>query len=185
MVGIRFVLGQEHADVFGSFLLIGLCSVLIFHHPPDEYSEMWYAWILGELKAALGTPGKGRLQNLTACMLSLDVVFHLARKARSADRDTFRPPNATMHKVYGVQSGFGGAKFEIIVMEAQTEAQSPEVAGGRPSLSEDQQRPEAVNSELGNTPDELVIVGYVSAIPWRRANLLHLHRSACRFDIEL
>ena len=190
MVGIVPILGQKPADVVSLVPLNWAhCSIpAIFHNLPDEYSKMWYALILGELKAAFGPSGKGRLQNLTACMLSLNIVFHLARKARSADRDSFRHPNATVRKVYGVQSGFGDAKFEIIVMKAQTEAQAREIAdkheAPRLSLSEDQQQPEAVDSEHTNTPDKLVIVGYVSAIPCKHANLASLISTCLPFDLE-
>ena len=150
---------------------------------------MWYPWILGELKAALGPPGKGRLQNLTACMLSLDIIFQLARKARFADPDSFRNPNKTMRKVYGVQSGFGGAKFEIIVMEAHTEEQAQEVADRFEDLlqssPDSRQRPIEANADLANTSDDLVIIGYVSAVPWEEMSSGCLHWSVCRLDLDV
>ncbi|ORY21643.1 hypothetical protein BCR39DRAFT_553203 [Naematelia encephala] len=143
----------------------------VFYRLPDAYSEVWYPWILGELKAALGPPGKGRLQNLTACMLSLDIVFNLAQKARSADPDSFRHPTATLHKVYGIQSGFGGGIYEIIVMEAHTKTKAQaasQMEGGQQTSSSESaasgnQQSEAVDLEPSG---ELVITGYTWTDIW-------------------
>ena len=71
-----------------------------------------------ELKGSLGSAGKARIQNLTACYVGHRIIFHLASLARNADPETYRPPTDVMHKVYGLQTGSGGAVWKLVVMTA-------------------------------------------------------------------
>ena len=62
--------------------------------------------------------GKARIQNGTACFVSLRTYFQLARQARQADPASFRPPGEVMRRVYGLQTSGGGRQWKLEVAVA-------------------------------------------------------------------
>ncbi len=88
---------------------------------PVLNSSHYYSFLLGELKGPGGDAGEARLQNVTACFISLCIHFRLARLARAADPQHYRRPSDTMHKVYGLQTGCGGGVWKLEVLQAATE----------------------------------------------------------------
>jgi hypothetical protein len=77
-------------------------------------------FFLIELKGALGNGGEARLQNQTACLISLKLYANLARQAKLADPENFRAPTDVMRRVYGLQSVGTGGIWTLIMMATES-----------------------------------------------------------------
>ncbi len=82
------------------------------------FSAHYYSFLFGEIKGPLGSAGEARLQNVIAMHVGLCLILSLARQARSADPNSYRPPSDTMRRLYGIQSGFGGHMWKLECMTA-------------------------------------------------------------------
>ncbi len=95
-----------HADSFGLPFPIEFLHLILApkRRLPVLNSSHYYSFLFGELKGPSGSAGEARLQNVTACFISLGIHFRLAQLARAADPQVYRRPSDTMHKVYGLQT---------------------------------------------------------------------------------
>lgn len=75
-----------------------------------------------ELQGPLGSAGEAKLQNLTACYLGLRLYFHLAKIAKNADPDNFKPPSESISYSYGLRTGGGGSHWTLVAMKAAAES---------------------------------------------------------------
>jgi len=65
-------------------------------------ADHWFSFISIDIKGCLGTVAKVDIQDRIAKRINLGIIFRLARQARHADPNTFRPPNDLMRRTYGL-----------------------------------------------------------------------------------
>ena len=149
-------------------LLLALARLL-----PVINCSHYFSFLFGELKGPNGSAGKARLQNVTACFISLSIHFRLARLARAADPQNYRRPSDTMHKVYGLLTGSGGGVWTLAVLAATTEwtERQPEAIAGEARTNADSATPSSAGVMEGEgaggsaAGDELKITSCVSFRP--------------------
>ena len=96
---------------------------------PDILSDHFFSFFFVELKGPSGSAGEARIQNSIACNVSLRMHLHLAKLARNADPDSFRPPGEMMLRVYGLQTGGGGSQWKLVVAVADVGRNTTEGMG--------------------------------------------------------